>query len=238
MKKLNVCALTVASMITMSTMTPLFAKGVKTPSIPKKTVVWVDTTSSKFKDAMSFEMPIKNKAKDLKITGAGVKVKDGTYTIPTSNKKFEASYVSYMAEAGVGIYAKGKVSDALIGQKGTLKFNVVQNHHTYHLSTSFVTKKNPGRLKYVKVNGVNILSKFKEDQGGDFNVSLKLANKKVKMDYKVQYPNKDHGVFIMPENGDEVSFKKNTVVKKGDIISIAVLAPGWERDTGYNIKVK
>ena len=42
----------------------------------------------------------------------------------------------------------------------------------------------------------------------------------------------------MPENGDEVSFKKNTVVKKGDIISIAVLAPGWERDTGYNIKVK
>lgn len=238
MRKMNVCALTVASMITVSTMTPLFAKGVKAPSIPKKTVVWVDTTSSKVKEAMSFEMPIKNKTKDLKITGAGVKVKDGTYTIPTSNKKFEASYVSYMAEAGVGIYAKGGVSDALIGQKGTLKFNVVQNHHTYHLSTSFVVKKNPGRLKYVKVNGVNILSKFKEDQGGDFNISMKLANKKVKMDYKVQYPNKDYGVTITQKNGHEVTFKKNTVVKKGDIISIAVLAPGWERETGYNIKVK
>lgn len=134
----------------------------------------------------------------MKITGKNVQVDGTRYTIATSNKNFTAYYDSQMDQYGLGIYAPGKVSDALVGQKGTVKFNVVINHHTYPMKTSFTVKKNPGLVQYLKVNGMN----------------MKLANKKVNITYKVLYPNKDYGVRVLPEKGKDFNWKQNTVLKK------------------------
>lgn len=218
-------------------MTPVSAK-TKVPSIAKKTTVWVDTVSSKkYKEAYSFGVSIKNMTKKTKLSGSNVKYNGAYYTIASTNKNFRGIYTPGLSSAPhVTIEATGKVTNSLVGQKGNLSFDVVVGGKTYHLKTSFVCKKNPGHIKYIKVNGKNITSTFKEDY--DFETTMNLANKKVKLSYKVNAPNKDHGVEVLKANGSRIKFKNNMTVKKGDTISISVLAPGWEKDGSYNIKVK
>ncbi len=234
----KIIGVSLTSALFVTGMSPALAKENKVPSIAKKTVVWVYTQSKNDAEAESYRLPIKNRTKDMVLTGKNVQKEGTRYTIATSNKNFTAYYDSQMAKYGLGIYASGKVSDALVGQKGTVKFNVVINHRTYPMKTSFTVKKNPGLVKYLKVNGKNVLSRFKEDQYGDFGMDMKLANKKVNITYKVLYPNKDYGVRVLREKGKEFNLKKNMVLKKGDLILISVMAPGWLKASGYAIQVK
>lgn len=234
----KIIGVSLTSALFVTGMSPALAKENKVPSIAKKTVVWVYTELKSYPSAESYRLPIKNKTKDMKLTGKNVQVDGTRYTIATSNKNFTAYYDEKMWQPGLGIYAPGKVSDALVGQKGTVKFNVVINHRTYPMKTSFTVKKNPGLVKYLKVNGKNVLSQFKEDQYGDFGMDMKLANKKVNITYKVLYPNKDYGVRVLREKGKDFTLKKNMVLKKGDLILISVIAPGWLKASGYAIRVK
>lgn len=234
----KILGVSLTSVLFVTGMSPALAKKNKVPSIAKKTVVWVYAQSKNAASAESYRLPIKNRAKDMKITGKNVQVDGTRYTIATSNKNFTAYYDSQMDQYGLGIYAPGKVSDALVGQKGTVKFNVVINHHTYPMKTSFTVKKNPGLVKYLKVNGKNVLARFKENKYSDYGLDMKLANKKVNITYKVLYPNKDYGVRVLREKGKDFDWKQNTVLKKGDLIIVSVMAPGWLKAAGYAIRVK
>ena len=215
----KIIGVSLTSALFVTGMSPALAKENKVPSIAKKTVVWVYTQSQNDAEAESYRLPIKNRTKDMKLTGKNVQVDGTRYTIATSNKNFTAYYDSQMAKYGLGIYASGKVSDALVGQKGTVKFN-------------------PGLVKYLKVNGKNVLSQFKENKYSDYGMDMKLANKKVNITYKVLYPNKDYGVRVLREKGKDFDLKKNMVLKKGDLIIVSVIAPGWLKAAGYAIRVK
>ncbi len=234
----KIIGMTLTSVLFVTGISLALAKENKVPSIAKKTFVWVYTQSQSDASAESFRLPIKNRTKDMVLTGKNVQKEGTRYTIATSNKNFTAYYDSQMAKYGLGIYASGKVSDALVGQKGTVKFNVVINHRTYPMKTSFTVKKNPGLVKYLKVNGKNVLSRFKENKYSDYGMNMKLANKKVNITYKVLYPNKDYGVRVLREKGKDFNWKQNTVLKKGDLILISVMAPGWLKAAGYAIQVK
>ena len=205
----KIIGMTLTSVLFVTGISPALAKENKVPSIAKKTFVWVYTQSQSDASAESFRLPIKNRTKDMVLTGKNVQKEGTRYTIATSNKNFTAYYDSQMAKYGLGIYASGKVSDALVGQKGTVKFNVVINH-----------------------------SRFKENKYSDYGMNMKLANKKVNITYKVLYPNKDYGVRVLREKGKDFNWKQNTVLKKGDLILISVMAPGWLKAAGYAIQVK
>lgn len=236
------CAtLTSLSLVLSGTLMNVQAENVKAPSIPKKVIVWVDTKSSKYKECGSSCQTIKNAVKSIELNGTGAIDKKGTLNIPTSNKKFTILYTKGFRYNAFNISKADnvKVTNALIGQKGTAKFDITQNNRTYHMSTKFVAKKNPGRYSYIKVNGKNILKKFKEDVAGDFDYSMKLAGKKVTINYKANYPNRNPGLFLDRGNKEyKLKNKKSFSVKKGDYICFVITPPTWDREVSYALKVK
>ena len=89
-KNVSKICVTIASLaLTLSgSLVSTQAKTVKAPTIPRKVVVWVDTTSSKFKEAGSDKLAIKNASKSIKLKGNGEIDDNGPLFIPTTNTRY------------------------------------------------------------------------------------------------------------------------------------------------------
>lgn len=245
-KNVSKICVTIASLaLTLSgSLVSTQAKTVKAPTIPRKVVVWVDTTSSKFKEAGSDKLAIKNASKSIKLKGNGEIDDNGPLFIPTTNKNFCISYTKAFRYNKFYIVPSMnvKVTNALVGQRGSAKFDIIQNGKTtYHMSTKFVVKKNPGRFSYIKVNGTDILKKFKEDEVGDFDYSMKLAGKKVTINYKDNYPNLHAYMELYNNKGYKKMTLKNNkpfLPKKGGCIGFYITPPTWDREVSYGLVIK